>query len=380
MPSLSEVPHPHLAAQKADILIIDDDPVVRASVSMVMRSRYQTHEAGSAEEGLRLYRQIKPDAITLDLCMPHMDGLHALREIRRLDPDIPVIILTGHASAASARDALKSGASDYLEKPFDASTLISTIESHLANRPTSQTCKPETPPTSPTAQAQDPLLLWDVLHDLRNPLTVIQLHCDHMAALMDGGKYSDAETLKRVRESLATAREQSAYCAELLNHSNDLGQIIRQAPVRMNLTKVLQDVQGDILHLAEGKNITLNARIPSAPVWIMGNPRELRRMLNNIFINAIHAVSPWEGEVQIEAVAGPQNIRISIRDNGPGIPPAIIDSIFKPFFTTKGKGGSGLGLHIARFIARAHRGDITAHNLPGAGCRFDILLPGLLQH
>lgn len=376
MPSLSEVPHPHLATQKAEVLIIDDDPVVRASLSMVMRSRYQTHEAGSAEEGLRLYRQIKPDAITLDLCMPHMDGLHALRAIRRLDPDVPVIILTGHASVASARDALQSGASDYLEKPFDASVLISTIESHLVRRPSTQTRKPEPPPSAPPAQ--DPLILWDVLHDLRNPLTVIQLHCDHMASLMANGNYSDAEILKRIRESLATTREQSSYCAELLNHSNDLGQIIRQTPVRMNLTKVLEEVQGDILHLAQGKNITLNARIPSAPVWIIGNPRELRRMLNNIFINAIHAVSPWEGEVQIEAVAGPQNIRISIRDNGPGIPPAILDSIFKPFFTTKGKGGSGLGLHIARFIARAHRGDITAHNLPGAGCRFDILLPGHL--
>lgn len=375
MPSLSEVPHPHMATQKAGILIIDDDPVVRASLGMVMKSRYQTHEAGSAEEGLRLCRQIKPDAITLDLCMPHMDGLHALREIRRIDPDVPVIILTGHASVASARDALRSGASDYLEKPFDANLLLSTIESHLARGRSPKNRNPEdTPP------AQDPLLLWDVLHDLRNPLTVIQLHCDHMAAIMDNGTYSNAEILKKIRESLATTREQSAYCAELLNHSNDLGQIIRQAPVRMNLTKVLQDVQGDILHLAQGKNITLNARIPSAPVWIMGNPRELRRMLNNIYINAIHAVSPWEGEVQIEAVAGPQNIRISIRDNGPGIPPAIIDSIFKPFFTTKGKGGSGLGLHIARFIARAHRGDITAHNLPGAGCRFDILLPGLLQN
>lgn len=146
MPSLSEVPHPHMATQKAGILIIDDDPVVRASLSMVMKSRYQTHEAGSAEEGLRLCRQIKPDAITLDLCMPHMDGLHALREIRRLDPDVPVIILTGHASVASARDALQSGASDYLEKPFDANLLLSTIESHLARDRSPKNRKPEAPP------------------------------------------------------------------------------------------------------------------------------------------------------------------------------------------------------------------------------------------
>ena len=85
--------------------------------------------------------------------------------------------------------------------------------------------------------------------------------------------------------------------------------------------------------------------------------------------------SPWDGEVQFDVRSDTQNVRISIRDNGPGIPDNIIGSIFKPFFTTKKQDGSGLGLHIARFIARAHGGDITAHNLPGAGCRFDILLP-----
>jgi len=378
MPSLSEVPLPHLATQKAGILIIDDDPAVRASLSLVMRSNYNTYEAGSAEEGISLFRQIKPSAVTLDLCMPHMDGLHALREIRRLDSAVPVIILTGHASVASARDAMQSGASDYLEKPFDIHVLISTLESHITRTLPSRTKKPEAAPPAPSAQ--DPFLLWDVLHDLRNPLTVIQLHCDHMESVAANANYSDSEKLRRIRESLTTARQQSSYCAELLNHSNDLGQIIRQLPVRMNLTKLLQDVQGDIVHLAREKNITLNARFPSAPVWIMGNPRELRRMLNNLYINAIHAVSPWDGKVQIEAVTGPQSIRISIRDNGPGVPPAIVDSIFKPFFTTKGKSGSGLGLHIARFIARAHRGDITVHNLPGAGCRFDILLPGQIQN
>lgn len=375
MPFLSESPHFAPPTRKADILIIDDDPTVRASLRLVMKDRYLTREAASTEEALRLFRQTRPAAITLDLCMPQIDGLEALRAIRQIDSSVPVIILTGHASVASTRDAMQLGASDLLEKPFDARLLLDTIESHINRSLPRQTNPPVSAAPDKSAPHHDPFLIWDVLHDIRNPLTVIMLQCDQMKLILNNPDLTPEQKLEHVGTSLAATLKQAQFCGDILSHSKNLGEINRQAPIRINLTHALREVQSDILHLVQERHITLGTRFPSEPVWIHGNPRELRRMLNNVCINAIQAVAPWDGEVHIEAATTKTGIRISVRDNGPGIPTGDLDSIFRPFFTTKGKQGSGLGLHIARFIVQAHRGDITVHNLPGSGCRFDILLP-----
>lgn len=96
------------------------------------------------------------------------------------------------------------------------------------------------------------------------------------------------------------------------------------------------------------------------------------RVLINLFSNAVRAMSNG-GKIQVRARRGAFEIRISVADEGPGIPPGILDQVFEPHVSTR---GSGLGLHIVRTIVREDGGDVLASNRPGGrGAEFTITIP-----
>jgi signal transduction histidine kinase len=96
------------------------------------------------------------------------------------------------------------------------------------------------------------------------------------------------------------------------------------------------------------------------------------RVLINLFSNAVRAMSGG-GTIRVRATRGAHEIRISVADEGPGIPPGILDQVFEPHVSTR---GSGLGLHIVRTIVREDGGDVLASNRPGGiGAEFTITIP-----
>ncbi len=123
---------------KKRVLLIDDEPRVRASLKMVLEPTYDVITAEDAQEGLDLFRRESPNLVLLDVIMPGTDGLTVLQAMRAEDRSIPVIMLTGTKSVKTAVDAMKLGASDYLSKPFDVEELrivvARTLESHDLER------------------------------------------------------------------------------------------------------------------------------------------------------------------------------------------------------------------------------------------------------
>lgn len=96
------------------------------------------------------------------------------------------------------------------------------------------------------------------------------------------------------------------------------------------------------------------------------------RVLINLFSNAVRAM-PGGGQIHVQAVREANQIRISVRDEGPGVPPEILDDIFDPHVSTR---GSGLGLHIVRTIVRQDGGEVWASNQPGGcGAEFVMTIP-----
>ena len=110
------------------ILLIDDDPRVRASLKMVLEPLYDIFQASDAHEGLDVFRKDEPDLILLDVILPGTDGLAVLQTLRMESKTTPVIMLTGTKSAKTAVDAMKLGAADYLSKPFDVDELRIVID------------------------------------------------------------------------------------------------------------------------------------------------------------------------------------------------------------------------------------------------------------
>ena len=110
------------------ILIADDDQVVLTMISTVLQDAgYNVTEATNGPDAVELGFEVKPDLAVLDICMPGMDGIETLREIKSLKPLTEVIMLTGHATVETAIEGMKLGALDYLMKPCETDELVDKI-------------------------------------------------------------------------------------------------------------------------------------------------------------------------------------------------------------------------------------------------------------
>lgn len=111
------------------ILIVDDEQKMRHILQIMLEQRgYSIDQAASAEEALRLLETYQYSMVITDLKMPGMDGMALIREIKKIDPDYPVIVLTAYGSIESAVEAMRAGAIDYITKPFEEEKILLTVE------------------------------------------------------------------------------------------------------------------------------------------------------------------------------------------------------------------------------------------------------------
>ncbi|HXO22325.1 MAG TPA: sigma-54 dependent transcriptional regulator [Thermoanaerobaculia bacterium] len=102
------------------VLLVEDEPAVRKAVARFLeRKGYETRQAGFCAEGLEAFRADRPDAVLLDYSLPDGDGLQLLRQLREIDPTVPVLVLTAHASIDLAVRAIKEGAEQFFTKPVE---------------------------------------------------------------------------------------------------------------------------------------------------------------------------------------------------------------------------------------------------------------------
>lgn len=113
------------------ILIADDDDAVRESLKLVLSEKYKIFTATDGQEALEKAKSIHPDMVLLDIKMPKANGLQALKELKKIDANLPVIIITGYNSVEIAIEAIKLGACDYILKPFPKEQVLNAIEKGL---------------------------------------------------------------------------------------------------------------------------------------------------------------------------------------------------------------------------------------------------------
>ena len=124
------------APTRASILLVDDEAAIRETLRMILEFEgYRVEEAATGLEALQKVRERPPDAILLDIRMPEMDGLEALRSLRERGYEMPVIVLSGHADVATAVDATRRGAFDFFEKPLQKDRVLLSLRNAVeANR------------------------------------------------------------------------------------------------------------------------------------------------------------------------------------------------------------------------------------------------------
>ena len=116
------------------ILVVDDEVGPRESLRMILKPIYEVHTAGNGQEALNFISEKKVDLVTLDLKMPGISGIDVLKEIKKLQPDIDVIIVTGYGTLSNAQEIMRYGAVDFISKPFNVADIICIVSKAFQRR------------------------------------------------------------------------------------------------------------------------------------------------------------------------------------------------------------------------------------------------------
>ena len=116
------------------ILIVEDEAGPRAALRMILKPIYIIHTTSNGKEALEVIRDQKIDLVTLDLNMPGLSGIEVLKEIKKIKPDVEIIIVTAEGSLANVNLAIQSGANDFISKPFHVAEVITIIRKSIERR------------------------------------------------------------------------------------------------------------------------------------------------------------------------------------------------------------------------------------------------------
>src|SRR5439155_13315921 len=131
-PRVAPSPRPSLGMARKSILVVDDEKSQREILEMILSGEgYDVTTASSGEAAMKFARERRFDLVVTDLKMTGMDGIELLQHLLALDSAIIVILLTAHGTIDSAKEALRRGAFDYLQKPYDKEALLATINRAL---------------------------------------------------------------------------------------------------------------------------------------------------------------------------------------------------------------------------------------------------------
>ncbi len=208
-----------------------------------------------------------------------------------------------------------------------------------------------------------------VAHEIKNPLTPIQLTAEHLRALADR---DDPNLAGVVRGAVDNILRQVVTLRETSKEFSDYASLRLPQRKPLDLRKLLEEIAASYTSSRE-RGIDFRADIaPSTPANFSGDARMLRGAIANLIENAFQAAPG--GKVRLGSEGVDSKVLVRVEDNGPGVPPEMLPKIFDPYFSTKSS-GTGLGLAIARKAIEEHGGTIHAENLnPGFSIQIELPL------
>jgi two-component system, NtrC family, sensor histidine kinase HydH len=201
-------------------------------------------------------------------------------------------------------------------------------------------------------------------HEVKNPLAAIRSSAQILSERVDGKEVQFAGIIVREVDRL------NKVVNEFLDYA-------RPAPLRREPVKL-----GDLLDFClellapviKQAGVAIERTNPAGEGTVNADPNQIRQVFLNLILNAIQAVEK-QGRVEVSITHSGHEARVTVKDNGRGIPPDKLKNVFEPFYTTK-PGGTGLGLPIAQRIVAEHGGKLVIESTPGAGTTATVILPG----
>jgi signal transduction histidine kinase len=366
--------------------------------------------ASDGPSAVEIAQKQRVDVAVLDIRMAGMSGIEVLERLKYVDPSIEVIMITAFETTDTMRQALRLRACDYINKPFDLGTMRAAVASamqrrtlegeihnnaeklqELLNELQNQKIEEQMARTRGEIYAS-------IIHDINGPLTVISGFVQLLNQRIGNSTRLEVEDLEFIKDRLKTITRQVTNCIEISRRY--LGFLRRQSDdsMRVGLNQLLTD----LTHLARvhpsRQQNELNVRPLAQDIAPLMNGTDVIQVLLNLIVNAfqcttqVHSVTvePCVLEQPLDLVSfkdGPEDrllnvesfdnlaplLKISVRDDGPGIPQAILPKIFQPYFSTKGaRQGTGLGLNIVQRLIREAHGALHVHTRLGEGTSFTV--------
>ena len=372
---------------KSKILIVDDEPgnVLLLEQMMIQEGYGNLYSTSDSTQSLGLFTEVQPDLVLLDLNMPRMDGFEVMEQLKKEDPDslVPILVLTAMKDEETKLRALRSGAKDFLSKPFDLTEASLRIKNLLEMRLLHQRVQLHNQILEEQVQIRTAALersaeeltsfAYIASHDLQEPLRKIIAFGDRLAVkfgsvLNDTGK----DYIERMQKSALRMKgliDDLLQFSRVTMHSETFQEI--------NLNEVILEVLSDLevqIERTEGR-----VEVDTLPK-IEGGEFQMRQLFQNLISNGLKYHSDEVAPVIKIKYAGFDNDleEIHIEDNGKGFDEKHLDRIFRPFERLHGHseyGGTGMGLAICYKIVAHHKGHITAKSQPNQGATFIVKLP-----
>ena len=213
-----------------------------------------------------------------------------------------------------------------------------------------------------------------IAHEVNQPLTAIATYAQACRRLMDAGDAPES----RVRDVLQRIAEEALRAGNIIHRLKDMVRRQESRWTECNLNALIRDVEELASVDARLHDVRLSFQLAQDLPSIMADGVQIQQVVLNLIRNGIDAVEEAGGPggkvVVRTGRAGPKAVRVSVEDNGPGLPPDVEEKLFQPFFTTK-RGGMGMGLSISKSIASAHKGRISFSRNPTGGTAFHLTLP-----
>lgn len=372
---------------KPTVLILDDDSNLCMMLDDILQEyHFNTIVTETPEAAVKSTKELHPNLALVDFKLGTVTGIEVAHELKKIDEDLPVILMTAYPTLDLAVKAIQSDIYDFISKPVDTTYLLRSLNKALEKRTLSEENKKlilslqESNTELERMNRMKSKFLSIVTHDLRTPLTSIQGYTELLK--------TETKLSKTDRENSLTAIEKSS---ERMNYlignlmdmvSFEAGKL-RVELVDMDFLKVFQELKSTLAPLANNRKVNLEWIFPENPILILGDFNRLIQVATNLISNAVKH-TPENGKITVRVSIKEGNIEkmvlTEITDTGEGIAPENQPRVFEQFYQVETsptrRMGLGLGLSIAQEIVHIHKGEIGVFSEGlGKGSTFYFTLP-----
>jgi signal transduction histidine kinase len=352
------------------ILVVDDQREVLDSVrNLLEREGHEVLTAESGEQALQIFKSQGVHLLLVDYFMPRMTGEQLIREIRKFDPYVQIILQTGYSGEKPANQMMAElDIQGYHDKSDGPDKLLLWVDLGLKSHALISRLR-----ARERVQGE---LVANVSHEFRTPLHIIAGYTD----LLLQGEFGELpkSALVSLQRMAAAGENLNQLISDLLKYGKLESGVSDATSQWLTTDEIASEIEHLAALLLEEKDVRFQSDVELAPEGFVTDGVKLRTILRNLVTNAIKFTT--KGTISLRIAQAKDVILFSVSDTGTGIAPEDQELVFEPFRQLDGTAmrqqrGIGLGLALSRKLARILGGDLVLDSEPGVGSTFTLTLP-----